>query len=340
MKSLPRDVVRIYENKQRIVEAAREKRQKQAEEEIPPLAELLAERDELRVKSLRQIAGNQDDAGTASSEKIIDITRKIGILLSTAGYRNDWMDPWWECAQCHDTGYKLLPNGFFGEPCACSAKLVTERLFQSCNLALDDRISFEKFDITVYPEKVDIKASGVVYDLRAYMWSVLDAAKVFVEKFDEDKVGSLLFYGKVGTGKSFLAKCIGKALMEKGHPVIFLTVKELLDVCRKMRFYSEGQKEAEAKYQQFAGVDLLVLDDLGVEVLSGKDFSDLLGLFEDRQKPAGKMKRMIVTTNLTLREIQEQYSERFFSRLAETYDFIPFEGPDARLAIRKRLIDK
>ena len=59
----------------------------------------------------------------------------------------------------------------------------------------------------------------------------MNMAKRFVENWDEfrkDSMG-LLLWGKVGTGKSFIAGCIANALLDKGVPVMMTNFARLLN---------------------------------------------------------------------------------------------------------------
>lgn len=82
----------------------------------------------------------------------------------------------------------------------------------------------------------------------------------FVNNFDEIRKnrGGLLFYGNVGTGKTFYACCIANALLERGYPVI---------VTNFARIMVELQDFEEKKYviPKLCRQALVVIDDLGTE---------------------------------------------------------------------------
>ena len=61
---------------------------------------------------------------------------------------------------------------------------------------------------------------------------VSDACKRYVECWDEMKENNIwvLFYGSVGTGKSFLASCIGNALLDRQVPVAATNFPRLLNL--------------------------------------------------------------------------------------------------------------
>jgi DNA replication protein DnaC len=92
---------------------------------------------------------------------------------------------------------------------------------------------------------------------------VSEVCRRYVENWDEmfkDNIG-ILFYGGVGTGKSFLACCIANALIEKLVPVSVTNFPRILNKLQGFGFGEERQEFID-KLQRYK---LLVIDDLGVE---------------------------------------------------------------------------
>lgn len=83
-------------------------------------------------------------------------------------------------------------------------------------------------------------------------------AEYFTE-FQKNGQG-LLFWGNVGTGKTFLAGCIANALMEKNVPVLMTSFPKLLNA---LGWIYSGEKNEYLK--SLNRYQLLIIDDLGVE---------------------------------------------------------------------------
>ncbi|MBR1660116.1 MAG: DNA replication protein DnaC, partial [Oscillospiraceae bacterium] len=77
--------------------------------------------------------------------------------------------------------------------------------------------------------------------------------------------------------------------------------------------------------------DLLILDDLGTELTTAFTQSALYNILETRLT-AGK--KMIFTTNLSDKELEERYIPQTVSRISGEFDVLTFRGRDIR-AIRK-----
>ena len=74
--------------------------------------------------------------------------------------------------------------------------------------------------------------------------------------------------------------------------------------------------------------DLLIIDDLGTEMVNSFTATQLFNCVNERI--LGK-KHTIISTNLSLKQLQDNYSERIFSRIANKYTFIRLLGNDIRM---------
>ena len=74
--------------------------------------------------------------------------------------------------------------------------------------------------------------------------------------------------------------------------------------------------------------DLLIIDDLGMEISSSYIMSAIYNVIDTRimlKKPT------IISTNLSMLELEKRYTERFVSRVIGFYDRLPFRGKDIRM---------
>ena len=74
--------------------------------------------------------------------------------------------------------------------------------------------------------------------------------------------------------------------------------------------------------------DLLIIDDLGTEFITSLSTVELFDIINCRIL---EKKSTIISTNLSIDELMEQYSERILSRLYGEYDMLKFFGDDIRL---------
>lgn len=163
----------------------------------------------------------------------------------------------------------------------------------------------------------------------------LQLCKRYVEGWPEmlEKNQGLLFYGGVGTGKTFSAACIANALLEKRVPVVMTSFVKLLESMQG--FKEDGEK----LIAQLNKAKLLIIDDLGAE--RGTDFAleKVYDIIDSRYR--AKLP-MLLTTNLELGMMQEatdiRYS-RIYDRIFEVCYPVQFVGQSFRKTEAKRRFD-
>lgn len=154
-------------------------------------------------------------------------------------------------------------------------------------------------------------------------------ARRYVDKFSElyEKNQGLLFYGDVGTGKTHIACCIGNALMEK---LVSVFATSFVKILQKSKGFKSADDE-DAYIAKINSARLLILDDLGAE--RGTDYAlEIVYNIIDTRYRSGKP--MIVTTNLTMNEMQEENDirlRRIYDRIFEVCFPVEFRGKSLRM---------
>ncbi len=261
----------------------------------------------------------------SSAEELRDSISRLSSrkeeLLCNAGYPADYLAPVYHCKDCQDTGYVN------GEKCRCFHKAITELFYSRSNAKnIRKNETFKTFSLKKYsPEYKDPNTGKSSYD---QMKDILKAAHNFVDHFGgKDSVKNLLLYGSAGLGKTFLTNCIANELIESCHSVICLSAIELFNTYSKSEFNKEpGNDEL---VQEITDCDLLIIDDLGTELTNSFTNSRLFFCINDRIL---KDKSTIISTNLTLDKLREQYSDRIFSRIIHSYKTLKFFGNNIRLS--------
>ena len=153
-----------------------------------------------------------------------------------------------------------------------------------------------------------------------------NAAKRFVSDSTNNlRVGRcLILCGGVGTGKTHLACSIANALNSQGCFAVFTTVSKLIRSVRA----SWGTKDEQKVIDSFVDVDLLIIDEVGVQAGSDNEKNILFDVINGRYE---QMKSTIIISNLNLQGIKEFLGERIVDRLRENGGtLIPFTGKSYR----------
>ena len=189
---------------------------------------------------------------------------------------------------------------------------------------ITDNENFDTFSYEWYDNTTPDPSNG----LTPYhnMQRIVDICHKFVDNFDKE-AANILFFGGTGTGKTFLSNCIARELLNTSHSVIYLTAIELFTTFQRQDFSRFGEdKDSDANY--LSDCDLLIIDDLGTEVGNTYTNSKLFYVINERML---KKKSTIISTNLSLSEIRDSYSERIFSRITSSYTILKVFGSDIRM---------
>ena len=125
-------------------------------------------------------------------------------------------------------------------------------------------------------------------------------AQRFIQGFTNARTG-IIFVGKNGTGKTHIATAIANELRKQKIPIIFGTLTDLVEK------YSKSYKEhTEIELTKlYTKVDLLIIDDLGIETMNDWMLSKLFVIVNERMK---NELPIIITTNYELDELKQRLS--------------------------------
>ena len=135
----------------------------------------------------------------------------------------------------------------------------------------------------------------------------------------------LLFFGDVGTGKSFAAGCIANALLDQDVPVLMTNFPTILS-----RLSGTFGEDRAAFLDSLGDYDLLIIDDLGAERNTEYAMEQMFSIVDSRYRSG---KPLIVTTNLKLDELKhppDLAHARIYDRILERCAPILFAGKNFR----------
>ena len=218
-----------------------------------------------------------------------------------------------DCDRCADTGYVN------GKICDCVKCIAKELLIEDLSKSLPLNASrFEDFSLEFYPEELPDGTNP-----KKRMTAILKLCKEYSINFDPKSSDSLLFMGNTGIGKTHLSLAIVYELLNKGFDVIYGSAYNLFSAMENEHFNLRSDKS----YTAAVECDLLVIDDLGGEFVSPYIQSLLYNIVNTRLLAA---RPTIISTNLSMLEIENRYTPRVSSRLIGGYTAKKFLGNDIR----------
>ncbi len=303
-------IKKIYDNRQLARHYESEKRLAYVNEHVDGFREVNDSISELCLKQAELLLEGHTSALTDLKKSIALLKQQKNDLLRQADLPEDFLNIPFTCPDCEDTGY------IQGQKCHCFKQASLSLLYDQSNL----KDYLDSTDFSMVSDKY-YTGEDLVHFNDSYQKSIN-----FVNNFKND-YQNLYFYGTVGTGKSFLSSCIAKALMQKGHSVIYFSASGLMDLISNHSFNHKHVPETETAYQDIYDCDLLIIDDLGTELINDFTISQLFTCLNERSL---RRKSIIISTNLSLKELRDYYSERIFSRIVGNFLFCKMTGPDIR----------
>ena len=316
----------VYDSANRILRERRRTAEQQAEKRraifysVCPEAEQLEQRlAKTAISAAKAVLGgrNAKEQLEHLHEQNRFLRSQLNELLHSVHMTEQDLEPAYQCKKCRDTGY------VDGRMCSCLKKLLKEEAYRRLNTLTPLALStFEGFSLDFYPEQPQLDSGR---SPRKIMREILSNCKRYAETFSPTSSQNLIMQGATGLGKTHLSLAIANEVLQKGFGVVYCSVNNLITKLENEHF---GREETGDSADLLESCDLLILDDLGTEFRSSFSVATVYNIVNTRlllRKPT------IISTNLSIRELQERYSDRFASRITGSYVRLMFVGHDNRM---------
>ena len=312
------ELVRSYDLKRQYARESLERRRSEIYRAVPAVQAVDQEIAETGVRAAKdRILGSGYDPAVLK-EKLSALSEERARMLQQAGYPEDALEMRYECPYCRDTGF------VDGRKCRCFLDAQSRLLYDRYRLGnILQKENFAHFSFDWYSDTITDEKTGL--SPRQYAQIAYDRARFTAGHIGE--AGSSLFlYGRTGLGKTFLTHCIAKEALDKGMTALYFTAGEFVSLMENAVFgRSEDSSFSE---RMILTSDLLIIDDLGTELTNAFVGSQLFRCVNERILSD---RTTVISTNLSLEEFRETYSERVFSRIASQYSIVKLVGDDIRL---------
>ncbi len=310
-------IFRTYEEQQLRNRKKMEDKLQYINTHVPGYRELSHQISSLALDRARSLLSDDETSYEEWKSSFDAMIQKRDSLLIGAGLDPTFLSPEYLCENCRDTGY------IGHEKCPCFKQKIITLLYEQSNIKdLLEENNFSRLSLEFYEGE----------DLSRFQ-NAVRTCRDFIQTFSLNPGRNLFFYGTVGTGKSFLSGCIAKELIESGFSVIYFSAVELFEQISRHSFDYRQTEELQDLNDELYSCDLLIIDDLGTELTNAFSSSRFFSCLNERLL---RKKSVIISTNLSLQELRDRYSDRIFSRVTSNFDLCKITGPDIRM-YRKRM---
>lgn len=247
------------------------------------------------------------------------------------------------CGKCHTRKERnaVFPAGLLGPEkverkvsctCKCEQEADEERKRQEEYKEKMARIQRIRDASMIESKYRDARFSSyIVIDQNRKVYQIAKKYADNFEKMLKDNQG-IIFWGPVGTGKSFTAACIANELLSEQIPVVMTSFVKILQNL-------QSQDEA-ALIATLNNASLLILDDLGTERNTDYALEKVYNVIDSRSRES---KPMILTTNLTISEmldVEDIRYKRIYDRIFESCLPVEVSGDSFRKRAAEQRFDK
>lgn len=230
-------------------------------------------------------------------------------LLLSMGYKQDYLEPIYNCHNCKDKGY------VFGKRCECVKFIISSIIFE--NLNQDSSLTLNQFSncsLKIY--------DNLTHDEKQKMIENFNLCEKYARNFSYNSQ-SLYFCGGIGVGKTYLASCICFEVLRNGYNVIYDSVNNILNKIEQDNY--ERNNSTLSMIHLCKNCDLLLLDDFGSELITNFSKVTIYNIINDR---VNKSKPTIITTNDDIKSIEYKYNSKIVSKIISNFDIVRFVGKD------------
>lgn len=291
---------------------AREKatmRRTQIHFELPEVQSIDKQLSEIGIKTMYATLKGDISQIEKLKENSESLQTKRADILEQAGYPRDYTEVKYECPLCSDTG--AIDNRM----CSCMRKKLIDAGIESSGMAdMIKKQNFSNFSLDYYKQSAaNLKVMSSIYKL----------LKKYADEFNSETSGNVAMFGGTGLGKTHLSSAVAGTVIEKGYDVYYVSSVRMMSDFEQKRFESRNDINTDIYFD----CDLLIIDDLGVEIVNQFTASCLYDIINSR---LNSHKSTILNTNLSCDEFRNRYWDRITSRVFGEYIVLPFCGEDIR----------
>lgn len=168
---------------------------------VPRLREIEDELNQSAINTAKSILSGEKNDLEYLNIKINKLKKKKESILKSKGLDLDYLQPFYECTKCNDTGYVSDETGK-KTMCNCLKQKLLNISFNKSNISNLDKENFDNFNPLMYSDDVDLAKYKFNISPRKNILNIREKSLEFIENFDDPNSKNLLFTGNSGLRKN------------------------------------------------------------------------------------------------------------------------------------------
>ena len=262
-----------------------------------------------------------------------NITKAV-IKAATAAKANKNAEDYYKdgvlvCGKCHTNKEKKiqLAGEYVTVRCICKCESEERERIQKQKDYEEEMRRIERLKVASLMDAKLKSATLKTFTQKEDNQKLYTIVKNYVDNFETFYKSNrgLLFWGTVGTGKSYAAACIANELLNRKTPVVMTSFVKVLQVI-------QDNTENETEFvNRLCAARLLIIDDLGTERNTDYALEKVYNVIDSRYRTG---KPLILTTNLNLQDMQMTQDiryQRIYDRIFEMCHPVMVNGTSWRI---------
>lgn len=314
-----KEIQEIYQDRRRENEIKLEERKKEIYSRFPEIETI---KKEITKKNIERISLSLEGKSVSKiTDKINKLILRRNEIFNKNNIPSNYLELQYHCDICKDTGVVGTRN------CQCWKHLKVLKLQEDSHIEkIIEEQNFKNFDLNVFRKSTQGNEKISPYE---HMREMKKELEFYAKTFGKNSENIYIF-GKVGTGKTYMLNCIAKEVLDQQYSVIYMSESQLVNIILEHKFaYSSDKVELKPKVDAIFNSDLLIIDDLGANVVNENTKSVLLEVINSRLV---KKLPVVISSNLENESLSDKYDSRIFSRIVGQYSIRKFYGNDIRMS--------
>lgn len=233
------------------------------------------------------------------------------------------------CGKCHTNKEKKiqLAGEYVTVRCICKCESEERERIQKQKDYEEEMRRIERLKVASLMDAKLKSATLKTFTQKEDNQKLYTIVKNYVDNFETFYKSNrgLMFWGTVGTGKSYAAACIANELLNRKTPVVMTSFVKVLQVI-------QDNTENETEFvNRLCAARLLIIDDLGTERNTDYALEKVYNVIDSRYRTG---KPLILTTNLNLQDMQMTQDiryQRIYDRIFEMCHPVMVNGTSWRI---------